>query len=248
MRTGKKIQAPDCVDLKIDKIRNMSAKLIFLIFLPALANSQKSHSFSTEDFSKNVTVQLGEISQFYSQRISKSVEFHYIFKYRTTNFKREALKLTTKVVDLTVDEKHPLRVSVRYDKGSTNWQIPFKPEENGRKINQMAKILCLYDGDLNEKDMEIVVVFSTSYLKPFQFEFQMMQVENFSPNVGQKNQVKKVEFGSPQYNFVDLTSYQHKGLIQITVTSEEEDICAIISGMLPCPAPYLLYGFTFCDF
>ena len=63
----------------------------------------------------------------FKDTIDNTKEFQYVYSWKIN--KTKALRVSTKV-DSTIDPlpktEYPLRISVRYDKGSTNWHIPFR--------------------------------------------------------------------------------------------------------------------------
>ena len=57
--------------------------------------------------------------------IDATKEFHYVYSYQSS--KRSTLRAKSEIIDAAnVNPDHPLRISVRYDRGSTNWHIPFR--------------------------------------------------------------------------------------------------------------------------
>ena len=57
--------------------------------------------------------------------IDATKEFHYVYSYQSS--KGSSLRVTSEIIDAAnVNSDHPLRISVRNDKGSTNWHIPFR--------------------------------------------------------------------------------------------------------------------------
>ena len=57
--------------------------------------------------------------------INATKEFHYVYSYQSSN--GSSLRVTSEIIDAAnVNPDHPLRISVRNDKGSTNWHIPFR--------------------------------------------------------------------------------------------------------------------------
>ena len=56
--------------------------------------------------------------------IDTTKEFHYVYSCHVT--KRKAIRVTAELDSFNVNPDHPLRITVRYDRGSTSWHIPFR--------------------------------------------------------------------------------------------------------------------------
>ena len=202
--------------------------LMLLCLIPVYGNvfqPQKS-----ELTPRNVNISMGEINTKYQNVISKYNEFHYVYQYPVN--KRKTLKLDTKILPRYADVDHPLRISVRFERGSQGWQIPFKEGNNKLPIYQVEKTLCLIDV---EDFTELTVVISTSSLNDIQFEVTMEEVDDFfiRVNNGLIHQVKDLSIASTTFKRVDLTSIN--GLVQIKVTSEQ-DSCGLVSVQpMMCP-------------
>ena len=178
----------------------------------------------------NVNISEAEVNINYQNVISKHNEFHYVYNYQVPRSK--TLKLVTEIQPSNATADHPLRISVRFERGSQGWQIPFKEGTNKLDIYKVEKTLCLIDV---KGETELKVVISTSSLKDIHFEIKMEEVDDFFIGVNNQitHQVKDLSIGSTTFKRVDLSSI--KGLVQIKVTSEQ-DSCALVSVQpMQCP-------------
>ena len=100
-----------------------------------------------------------------------------------------------------------MRITVRYDRGSSSWQVPFK--ENAVKINEVSKTLCLFN-ELEEKDdSEITVVVSTSSSHRISYQLIMNEVDILT-SVNTEVKVRNVPVGSPVFHYVEPSLHGKK--------------------------------------
>ena len=156
--------------------------------------------------------------------MDKLVEHQVVFKYKVR--KTEALKLGIEVLNQSTDVANPLRVTVRFNRGSTSWKVPFR--EANIKVNSINQTLCLLD-EVEQDETELVAVFSTSSPNKIPYEFSLKRFLDFYTTIGlEQKQVVNVQPGSPALYYVDLGSI-HQDLIHVKVTSEENNVCGLIS-------------------
>ena len=154
------------------------------------------------------------------------------------------MTLLTKVLDKNVQPEYPLRFTVRFDHGSTSWEIPYgvgkKYTQNGWSAvknvdyfftNEISRSLCLLNYSQN---ISITIVISTSNLNNIGFLLQIKDNPNYITKVNQPAHVDSVKIGSPIFHYVDLRGIN--GYLQVSVKSNDDSVCGIISvHPLKCP-------------
>jgi len=208
--------------------------LLIFCFLNVSASSSGTSQFVDRELNKDVTIQEGKIGTENMELINATKEFHYVYSYQSIN--GSSLRVASEIIDAAnVNPDHPLRISVRNDKGSTNWHIPFRANSTKTEsskpsavlVEKVNRTLCL----LGEEMSEITIVLSTSSLNPISFKLILEEVTDFSVKypMEQTKIIENVQVGSPHFHYVDLS--EAKGFVQLKVNSKEdsEDICGMVS-------------------
>ena len=110
---------------------------------------------------------------------------HFQFQYKT--IPGQSLTLLTKVLDKNVKPEYPLRFTVRFDHGSTSWEIPYgvgnKYTPNGWSVknihfftNEISRSLCLLNYSQN---ISLTIVISTSNVDNIRFNMKFLLELNF---------------------------------------------------------------------
>lgn len=103
---------------------------------------------------------------------------HFQFQYKT--IPGQSLTLLTKVLDKNVKPEYPLRFTVRFDHGSTSWEIPYgvgnKYTPNGWSVknvdfftDEISRSLCLLNYSQN---ISLTIVISTSNVDNIRFNMK----------------------------------------------------------------------------
>ena len=105
---------------------------------------------------------------------------HFQFQYKT--IPGQSLTLLTKVLDKNVKPEYPLRFTVRFDHGSTSWEIPYgvgnKFTPNGWSVknidfftNEISRSLCLLN---YSQKISLTIVISTSNVDNIRFNMKFL--------------------------------------------------------------------------
>ncbi len=175
------------------------------------------------DFEKTVHILESDIDKEYANVSSATEEFHYVYKIKIG--KDKGVRLKTEVLDQHANPEYPLRITVRFNKGTNSWQVPFKLDNV--KYMEAERTLCLHDGS-DEKQEEIAVVVSTSSLNKIQYRLILYEVQDYRTKINQNKVVKNLGVASPVFHYVDLSNSMEKNLVTIQVRSND-NVCGLVS-------------------
>ena len=107
----------------LSKSYDSSRKYLFSAFLTISSNIHDRYNI------KSLALSLFLFYLFFQKKdtIDNTKEYQYVYSWEI--HKTKAMRVLTAVnssIDPLPRTEHPLRISVRYDKGSTNWHIPFR--------------------------------------------------------------------------------------------------------------------------
>ena len=135
--------------------------------------------------------------------MSKNKELHYIFNHKIKT--GQSLRLITKVLDSNINPSYPMRVTVRFDDFSANWNIPYlKIGDSTLRTNEIQRTLCILNNQ--EEEVDIAIVISTANENDIKFSLQIKDIPNFTTKVNMHKSISSVTIGSPVFHHVDLSS------------------------------------------
>lgn len=205
--------------------------LILTITWAWLGNAQNSESISykygTITRQRQVTIISAEVGTVYTNQTNHDSEIHYVYRLDLGNFPPRTVRIRAEVRS-NISPDHPLRVTIRSDQGTTNWNVPLLA--NNVKINYIERTLCLLEDVGSSPDrQEITVVLSTSSRNSVSFNLKLFEVEDFTTDLNQVSSLSNVDPATPVYRFVNLQPFEKTTLLRVKVTSENKDVCALIS-------------------
>ncbi|XP_059098452.1 SID1 transmembrane family member 1-like [Tigriopus californicus] len=176
---------------------------------------------------RQVTIISAKVGTEYNNQSSHDSEAHFVYRLDLGNFPPRTVRIRAEVRP-NISPDHPLRVTIRSNQGTTNWNVPLLV--NSVKINYMERTLCLLDDVISSPDrQEITVVVSTSSRNKVDFTLKLFEVEDFTTDMNQVSSLTGVDTATPVYRFVNLQPFEKTALLRVKVTSEDQDVCALIS-------------------
>eukprot|EP00095_Tigriopus_kingsejongensis_P005827 snap_masked-scaffold425_size175135-processed-gene-0.10 protein:Tk05827 transcript:snap_masked-scaffold425_size175135-processed-gene-0.10-mRNA-1 annotation:"sid1 transmembrane family member 1" len=186
-----------------------------------------SYKFGSQERERQVTIVSAQVGELYEAEATTDSEIHYVYQLDLGQFPPRSVRIRTEVMN-NIKSEHPLRVTIRSNRGTLNWNVPMMAANV--KYNYMERTLCLLDDVVaNPRSQEVTVVISTSSYNNIDYKLRLFEIEDFTTDVNQVSIINEVGATTPVYKFINLKPYESNALLRVKVTSEDKDVCAIVS-------------------
>ena len=77
------------------------------------------------------------------------------------------------------------------------------------KYYKAERTLCLFD-EIDESNITVTIVLSTSSVNPIEFEVLLEEAPNFINKLNETNFIENVSVGSPEFHFINSSQIKGK--------------------------------------